>query len=516
MTRYTLLSEVGRGGMGVVWRARDEESGEIVALKLIRDAYGDDSRYLARFAREAELAQRVRSENVVGVLASGVRDGVSYLALEYVDGPSLRERLADRGPLAWPEGRELLRQLAGGLADVHAAGILHRDLKPSNILLAPDGNAKLTDFGIARAMDIAPATAPSTLLGTPAYLPPEGFQDARSDLYSLGCVAYEFLTGMLPFEGPSYQEMILARLQKTPDFSRLPPEARPIVGSLLSRDPAGRPGSAEELVGLLEDGAPRMKSGGRRRVQALAVVVTVVAAVALVGAAAAGVFAPARPASASPTVSGSGPSESAIRSPTVAAAAEQTPGPAPTPPATLAPTPTPTPWPTTKPTARPTARPTSIPTAKPTPAAPAGNSIDVVSMTKPVAKNGPASIRKVAYLTVRWSYSGQPPITTTDYKVLVNVEMTPFPTTPCPAPTPPLPSGSTGPWYCPVTEPYDFGIWKPATGTKTLAIYFYGSPDGQPFTTTGVHLQLRLWNRSGHPSQTHVDKVSPLTIDWGT
>jgi hypothetical protein len=251
MSRFTILEQRGHGGMGVVWRARDEESGEIVALKLIRDASDADSGYLARFAREAELAQRVRSEHVVRVLASGLRDGLPYLALEYVDGPSLKERLVERGPYAWPEGRELLRQLAAGLADVHAAGILHRDIKPSNILLAPDGSAKLTDFGIARGLDLTRVTGPSTLLGTPAYLPPEGFLDARSDLYSLGCVAYELLTGMLPFEGPSYQEMILQRLQGTPDLSRLPPEARPIVGSLLARDPAARPQSAAEFERLL-------------------------------------------------------------------------------------------------------------------------------------------------------------------------------------------------------------------------------------------------------------------------
>jgi serine/threonine protein kinase len=157
--RFTLLSELGRGGMGVVWKARDEETGQIVALKLLREAYAEDPDYLARFERELELAQRIHSPHVVKVLGYGVRQKVPYLALEFVDGPSLHEALVQHGPYSWPDARELLVQIAQGLADAHGAGIIHRDVKPSNVLLSPDGTAKLTDFGIARGLDATRMTA---------------------------------------------------------------------------------------------------------------------------------------------------------------------------------------------------------------------------------------------------------------------------------------------------------------------------------------------------------------------
>ncbi len=249
--RFTLLSERGRGAMGVVWRARDEESGQIVALKLLRPVYADDPDYLARFGRELELARRIDSPYVVKVLGYGSREGTPYLALQYVDGPSLRERLAAHGPYAWPDARGLLAQMAAGLAAAHAAGVVHRDVKPSNILIGSDEVAKLTDFGIARGLDLTRVTGPAALLGTPAYLAPEGSADARSDLYSLGCVAYELLTGAPPFEAHTYQDVILAHVRNPPDLAKLPPEARPIVGSLLAKDPAARPQNAGELVAAL-------------------------------------------------------------------------------------------------------------------------------------------------------------------------------------------------------------------------------------------------------------------------
>ena len=248
---FTLLSELGRGGMGVVWRARDEETGQIVALKLLRAAYADDPDYLERFTRELELTRRIHSAHVVSVLGYGVREGLPYLALEYVDGPSLRELLKEHGAYGWPEARGLLAQVAQGLADAHAAGIVHRDVKPSNILLGSDGVAKLTDFGVSRGLDLTRVTGTSTMLGTPAYLAPEGPADERSDLYSLGCVAYELLAGAVPFEGRSYQEVILRHVREAPDLTKLPPEGRPVVGALLAKEPGQRPQSAAALLGLL-------------------------------------------------------------------------------------------------------------------------------------------------------------------------------------------------------------------------------------------------------------------------
>lgn len=250
--RFTLLSELGRGGMGVVWKARDEETGQIVSLKLLREIYAEDPNYLERFERELELARRIDSAHVVKVLGFGVRKKVPYLALEFVDGPSLHVALAKHGRYGWAEARILIVQIAQGLADAHAAGIIHRDVKPSNVLIGPDGVAKLTDFGIARGLDLERMTATSTMLGTPAYLAPEGPKDARSDLYSLGIIGYQLLAGSPPFVGQTYQEVLLAHLRDAPDLTRLPSEVRPIIGWLLAKDPAQRPRNAWEAMPVVE------------------------------------------------------------------------------------------------------------------------------------------------------------------------------------------------------------------------------------------------------------------------
>jgi serine/threonine protein kinase len=249
--RFILLTELGRGGMGVVWKTRDEETGQIVALKLLHAAFAVDADYVTRFERELELARRIHSAHVVEVLGYGARDGTPYLALEYVDGRSLRELLASHGPYIWPEAKALLIQITQGLADAHAAGVVHRDLKPSNVLVGSDGLAKLADFGIAKGLDLTRVTGTSTLLGTPAYLAPEGPLDERSDLYSLGIVAYEMLTGAAPFAGSTYQEVIVRHIREAPNLGKLPPEARDIVGWLLAKDPAARPQRASTLLPVL-------------------------------------------------------------------------------------------------------------------------------------------------------------------------------------------------------------------------------------------------------------------------
>ena len=249
--RFTLLSELGRGGMGVVWKARDEETGQIVALKLLRETYADDPDYVARFERELELAKRIHSDHVVQVLGYGVRKKVPYLALEYVDGPSLHDAQAQHGVYTWPEARALLVQIAQGLADAHTAGVIHRDVKPSNVLIGADGVAKLTDFGIARGLDLTRMTATSTMLGTPAYLAPEGPVDTRSDLYSLGIIGFELLAGSPPFVGSTFQQIILAHVRTPPDLEKLPPEARPVLGWLLTKGAEDRPQNAQELLAVL-------------------------------------------------------------------------------------------------------------------------------------------------------------------------------------------------------------------------------------------------------------------------
>jgi serine/threonine protein kinase len=436
--RFRLLEKIGRGGMGVVWRARDEETGSIVALKLLHPVYADDPDYITRFERELELARRIKSANVVGVIGYGVRRKVPYLALEYIDGPSLRERLASHGPYSWPETKALLAQVAQGLADAHAAGVVHRDIKPSNILIGSDGTAKIADFGIARGLDLTRVTGTSTLLGTPAYLPPEGPLDERSDLYSLGIVAYEMLAGVPPFEGSTYAEVLMAHVRIPPDLERIPPLARPIVGWLLAKEPKDRPQSAAELITALEgtgkvpavvavgpavaaaaappalilQAARRPDRRNRRRTALTAGVAGLVLLVVAVAAAGSYLL--------SPTAT---PTPTAARSPAstnqAIAIATQSASPSPSPTATTTPTlmstPTlpPTPQPTPKPTPQPTPKPTPQPTPKPTPT-PVPTGTPAPAPTPEPLSNTVSNVQVVPtgtdsyQVSWDWSYSGSP------------------------------------------------------------------------------------------------------------
>jgi serine/threonine-protein kinase len=254
--RFELLERIGRGGMGTVWKARDQESGDIVALKVLHEQYADDPYFVQRFEREVEVTQRIDSPYVARTLGFGQREGRPYIVMEYVDGKSLREIVRERGHLPWSEAKKILREVALGLDAAHSAGVIHRDVKPSNILVTPDGTAKLLDFGIARALDLTAMTGTSTMMGTPAYMAPEGKPSAQADLYGLGCMAYEMLTGSPPFAGDSQGEVVVRHIREAPDLSRLPAEARPIVGWLLAKEPSQRPATAAGLVATLDGGVP--------------------------------------------------------------------------------------------------------------------------------------------------------------------------------------------------------------------------------------------------------------------
>lgn len=205
--RYHLEEPIASGGAAIVWRAFDENLARSVAIKLLHPHHATDPTVVERFERESRAAAQLNHPNAVRIYDTGRDDELVYLVMEHVDGPSLRELLKERGPLEPVAVAALGEQVAAALGEAHAHGLVHRDVKPANILLASDGTVKVTDFGIAKALSGSEATltTPGTVVGTAAYVAPEQLQDtgvdARADIYALGVVLYECLTGQPAFSG---------------------------------------------------------------------------------------------------------------------------------------------------------------------------------------------------------------------------------------------------------------------------------------------------------------------------
>lgn len=261
--RYRILYLAGVGGMGLVYRARDEELKDDVALKVLRAGLGSDPSVLERFRGELLLARQVSHKNVVRIHDIGEHEGLRFLTMRFVEGRSLREVIEREGPLPLKRALPIIRQVAEGLEQAHAAGVIHRDLKPANILLDGSGNAFITDFGVARSLEGGGLTRAGGVVGTPDYLSPEQIAgdpvDGRADLYALGILFYESLTGELPFRGGSQAEMLAQRLAGRPrDLSetgvRAPAHIRAVIRRCLERSPARRYANAraflEDLDGI--------------------------------------------------------------------------------------------------------------------------------------------------------------------------------------------------------------------------------------------------------------------------
>jgi serine/threonine-protein kinase len=268
--RFVLGERIGSGGYGEVWRATDTVLSRPVAVKLLYQHYAQRAETLARFQAEARLAGVLSHENIAQVYDyREPGDGQPpYLVMELVDGPSLETVLAC-GPLDARRTLEIIAQAAAGLQAAHAAGMIHRDVKPGNLLLAPGGTVKITDFGIAHTVGSAPVTDSGELIGTPGYLAPERVMGEQatpaSDLYSLGIVAYECLTGAPPFTGPP---LVVALAQRDSPLPPLPPpvsaDVAAFVARLTAKDPAHRLSSAAEAAiwaGLLRDGIGAVPDG---------------------------------------------------------------------------------------------------------------------------------------------------------------------------------------------------------------------------------------------------------------
>ena len=261
--RYEILSLLGVGGMGSVYRARDRELDDVVALKVLRRELVNAPEMLARFRLEVKLARRVTHPNVARTFDIGEHQGEKFLTMELVDGESLAGSLARARVMTLARVVELAMPICAGLGAAHAAGVVHRDLKPDNVLLGHDGAVKLTDFGIARALAIAggPQRTLGIPLGTPAYMAPEQVEgsshvDARADIYALGAMLYELLTGEAPWRGDSVFAVAAARLLGPPPDPRarradVPDAAARVVQRCMARAPEDRYASASEVAAAL-------------------------------------------------------------------------------------------------------------------------------------------------------------------------------------------------------------------------------------------------------------------------
>ncbi len=261
--RYEILSILGMGGMGVVYKARDRELTDLVALKALKpslvgsDTFGVDVIELLK--SELKLARKVTHANVLRTHDFQVVDGQPFISMEYVRGITLREMLERSGQIPRAAALRLLQQLCAGLSAAHSQQVLHGDIKPENIILAPDGHAKLMDFGIARPL-VSNKTADGPVLGTPYYMAPEqisgGPSDMRSDIYACGVVAYELLVGRLPFTGTTPKEVFVKHLQEAPlaptsVVPDLPPWIEVVLLRCLAKEPAERFSTAVELRAAL-------------------------------------------------------------------------------------------------------------------------------------------------------------------------------------------------------------------------------------------------------------------------
>jgi serine/threonine-protein kinase len=264
--RYRIVRRLGAGGMANVYLAEDQELGRRVAIKILNDRHANDDQFVERFRREAKNAASLSHPNIVSIYDRGEAEGTYYIAMEHLDGRTLKELIVARGPAPPKIAIEYVRQILAALSFAHRNGIVHRDIKPHNVLVDSEGRVKVTDFGIARA-GASQMTDAGSIVGTAQYLSPEQARgdavDRRSDLYSLGVVLYELLTGTVPFSGDSPVEIAMKHLSapvEPPSKRRadIPRELDLVVTRALAKDPDDRFQTAEEMEAELA----RIADGG--------------------------------------------------------------------------------------------------------------------------------------------------------------------------------------------------------------------------------------------------------------
>ncbi len=255
--RYELIEKIGGGGMALVYKARCRLLNRFVAIKILRDEFTDDEEFVKRFRVEAQAAASLSHPNIVSVFDVGHEKNIHYIVMEYIDGITLKEYIAKKGVLPWKEAVGIAIQICSAIEHAHKNHVIHRDIKPHNILLTRDGIAKVTDFGIARAVSSSTITMVGSTIGSVHYFSPEqargGFTDEKSDMYSLGITIYEMITGRVPFDGESPVAVALKHIQSKADRPvdvnpDIPRGINDIVVKAIRKDQNQRYQSASELL----------------------------------------------------------------------------------------------------------------------------------------------------------------------------------------------------------------------------------------------------------------------------
>src|SRR5262249_5091040 len=255
--RYEILDLLGEGGMGAVYKARDNELDRMIALKVIRPELASNPEILQRFKQELVLARQVTDRNIIRIFDLGEADGMRFITMEYVEGTSLYQILREHGKLPVKEAAEIIEQVLSGLKAAHREGVIHRDLKPGNIMRDKQGRLLVMDFGLARSLESDGMTKTGAVLGTMEYMSPEqamgGAIDPRSDLFTVGLIFFELLSGKMPFKAETALASLLKRVhERAVSVSSLentvPDPIEKIVAKCLERDPNLRYQTAQEMI----------------------------------------------------------------------------------------------------------------------------------------------------------------------------------------------------------------------------------------------------------------------------